>query len=114
MNTILDPITDVQDRIVTVLSNVKQPVTSAVGNVVEFVLDRVPEVPALPFAEKLPTPLELIDNQAKFASKVVTTSKSVAVSAAKAASPLTDQLFDRTAPVRTTVKKATKSVAAAA
>ncbi len=111
MDTLLDPLTDVQDRIVTALANVKQPVTTAVGTVVEFVLDRVPEVPALPYAEVLPTPLELIDNQAKFASKVVSTSKSVAVSAAKAASPLTDKLLDREPVV---VKKVSKSVPKAA
>ena len=112
MDTILDPLTDVQERIVAVLANVKQPVTNAVGTVVGFVLDRVPDVPALPYAGLIPTPLEVIDNQARFASKVVTTSKSVAVSAAKAASPLTDQLLDRrTAPV---AKRATLPAAKAA
>jgi hypothetical protein len=111
MDTLLDPITDVQERIVSALAGTKQPVTNAIGTVVDFVLDRIPEVPALPYAEVLPTPLELIDNQAKFASKVVSTSKSVAVAAAKAASPLTDQLLDRE-PVA--VKKVAKSVAQAA
>lgn len=103
MDTLLDPISELQDRIVTALGNTKQPVTNAVSTVVELILDRVPEVPALPYAEVLPTPLELIDNQAKFASKVVSTSKSVAVAAAKAATPLTDQLLDRE-PVAKKVK----------
>jgi hypothetical protein len=100
MDTLLDPITDVQDRIVTALGNAKEPVTTAVGTIVGVILDRVPEVPTLPYATVLPTPLELIDNQAKFATKVVSTSKSVAVAAAKAASPLTDQLLDREAPAK--------------
>jgi hypothetical protein len=110
MNTILEPVTDVQDRIVHFISSTKKPVADAVSTVVEFVLDRVPEVPALPYAELLPTPLELIDNQAKFASKVVSTSKAVATGAAKAATPLTDQLFDRTP---TTVASATKTAKSA-
>ncbi len=110
MNTILDPVTEVQDRVVEVLSSVKQPVSHAVSTAVEFVLDRFPEVPALPYAEKLPTPLELIDNQAKFAAKVVSTSKSVAVGAAKAAAPLTDKLLDRPAPVKATARKAAAKV----
>ena len=72
--------------------------TDAVSTVVDYVVDRVPEVPAVPFADQIPTPKELIDNQAKFASKLVTTNKSVALAVAKAASPLTDQLLDRRTP----------------
>jgi hypothetical protein len=107
MDTILEPVTDVQDRIIGFLGNAKQPVSDAVATAVALLLERVPEVPALPYAEKLPTPLEVIDNQAKFASKVVTTSKSVAVAAAKAAAPLTDQLLDRpTAAVKKVAKVA--------
>ena len=109
MDTLLDPLSEVQTRIVTALGNAKQPVSDAVSAVVELILDRVPEVPALPYAEVIPTPLELIDNQAKFASKVVSTSKSVAVAAAKAATPLTDQLLDR----EPAVKKVTKVAEAA-
>ena len=56
-------------------------------------------MPALPYSEVIPSPLEVIDNQAKFASKVVTTTKTVATAAAKAAAPLTDQLLDRSTPV---------------
>jgi hypothetical protein len=113
MDTILDPVTDVQDRVIELLGNLKKPVTDTVGAVVEMIVDRVPEVPALPYAEKLPTPIELIDNQAKFATKVVSTSKSIATSAAKAAAPLTDQLLDRpSAPVKV-AKKATATIHAA-
>ncbi len=98
--TVLDRVTEVQDQVLTAISNTKEPVTNAVATVVGYVVDRAPQVPALPFAEKLPTPKELIDNQAKFASKLVTTNKAVALSVARAAAPLTDQLLDRTAPAR--------------
>lgn len=96
MSTVLDRVTEVQDQIITALADTKAPVANAVSTVVDYVVERVPEVPALPFAEQLPTPKELIDNQAKFATKLVSTSKSVALAAAKAAAPLTDQLLDRT------------------
>ena len=96
MTAVLDRVTEVQDQIIDAITKTKAPVTDAVSTVVEFVLDRVPEVPAVPFADQIPTPKELIDNQAKFASKLVTTNKSVALAAAKAAQPLTDQLLDRT------------------
>lgn len=100
MDTLLDPITDVQDRVVEGLKSTKQPVADAVATVTKIVTDQFAVLPALPFAEVFPTPLEVIDNQAKFATKVVNTSKAIAVAAAKAAAPVTDQLLDRSgAPV---------------
>lgn len=106
MDTLLDPITDVQDRVVDGLKNAKQPVADAVATVAQIVLDRVPSLPALPYAELFPTPLEVIDNQAKFATKVVNSTKSIAVAAAKAAAPVTDQLLDRTGSPVSEVKAA--------
>jgi chemotaxis signal transduction protein len=96
MTAVIDRMTEVQDKIISVISDTKAPVADAVSTVVGYVVDRVPSVPAVPFADQIPTPKELIDNQAKFASKLVTTNKSVALAAAKAAQPLTDQLLDRT------------------
>jgi hypothetical protein len=96
MTAVIDRMTEVQDKIISVISDTKAPVADAVSTVVGYVVDRVPAVPAVPFADQIPTPKELIDNQAKFASKLVTTNKSVALAAAKAAQPLTDQLLDRT------------------
>jgi hypothetical protein len=103
MTTVLDRVTDVQDQVISAITSIKDPVTNAVAVVVDFVLERAPEVPAVPFAEQIPTPKELIDNQAKFASKLVSTNKSVALSVASAAKPLTDQLLDRkSGPARST------------
>ena len=99
MDTLLDPVTELQDKVVSGVKSTKQPVADAVATAVALLLERLPEVPALPYAEKLPTPVELIENQAKFATKVVNATKSVAVAAAKSGAPLTDQLLDRTAPV---------------
>jgi hypothetical protein len=95
MTAVLDRVTDVQDQVIDVITKVKAPATDAVTTVVEFVLDRVPEIPVLPYAEVFPTPKEIIDNQAKFASKLVTTNKDVALSVARAAAPVTDKLLDR-------------------
>jgi hypothetical protein len=95
MDNVLDPVIEVQDRILGAIARTKQPVADAVGQVVDAILERVPEIPVLPYAERIPTPVEVIENQAKFASKLVTTNKAVALSAAKAAAPLTDKLLDR-------------------
>ena len=110
MDTILEPISDVQDRVIEAIGSLKKPVTKAVTAVVEFITGRVGEVPALPYAQKLPTPLELIDNQSKFATKVISTTKGVATSAAKAAAPLTDQLLARpSVPVKVARKAAVEA-----
>jgi hypothetical protein len=106
VSTILEPVTEIQDRIIDAISSLKQPVTKAVNTAVTFVTERRSEFPTLPFAAKLPTPGEVIDNQAKFATKVVSTSKTVANAAAKAAAPLTDQLLDRTGGTKATVAAA--------
>ncbi len=95
MSTVLDRVSNVQDQVIDAITRTKEPVSTAVATVVTYVVGTVPSVPAVPFADRLPTPKELIDNQAKFASKLVTTNKSVALSIATAAQPLTDQLLDR-------------------
>lgn len=106
METLLDPVTDVQDRVVEGLKSTKDPIVDVVAAVTKLVLDRIPDLPAVPYAELIPTPLEVIDNQSKFATKVVSTSKAVAVAAAKAAAPITDQLLDRSAAPASRVKAA--------
>lgn len=98
---VLDRVSEVQEQIIELLESVKEPITQAVDGVVSLVIDRV-EVPAIPFGTEIPTPKEIIDNQAKFATKVIATNKTVALSAARAAAPLTDSLLDRKQPVRKT------------
>ena len=104
---VIDRVTEIQDQVIEAIGSIKAPVTNAIDTVVTFVLDRV-DVPAVPYAEMIPTPKELIDSQTRFATKLVSTNKTVALSAAKAAAPLTDKLLDRKPPV----KKAAAKVAA--
>ena len=111
MTVVLDRVSGVQDQVIDVITKVKAPVTDAVTTVVDFVLDRLPEIPTLPYAEVFPTPKEIIDNQSKFATKLVRTNSEVALSVAKAAAPLTDQLLDRKT-VAAKKAAATKSTAA--
>lgn len=94
---VMDRVSEVQEQVIEFLESLKDPITEAVSTVTEFVTDRV-EFQPLPFAEQIPTPKEVIDNSSKFASKLVTTNKGVALSAARAAAPLTDPLLDRKAP----------------
>ncbi len=96
---VLDKLTDVQSSVVGYISTVKEPITTGVSTVVEFVIDRFPSIPAVPYADQIPTPKELIDNQYKFAKSIIDTNKDIALSVAKAAAPLTDLVLDRKAPV---------------
>lgn len=107
MTAVLDRVSNVQNQVITTIGNAKEPVSNAVATVVGYVVDVAPTVPAVPFASQIPTPKEIIDNQAKFASKLVTTNKSVAIAVANAAQPLTDQLLDR----RTTSTRSTRKAA---
>jgi hypothetical protein len=95
MTPVLNRVSDVQDQVISAINSVNEPLTVAVAVAVGYVVDKAPQIPAVPFADKIPTPKELINNQAKFASKLVTTNKTVALSVAAAAQPLTDQLLDR-------------------
>ncbi len=110
---VIDKVSEVQEQVIELLASIKDPATQAVGTVVEVVVERLPEVPAVPFASEIPTPKEIIDNQAKFASKVVSTNKTVALSVARAAAPLTDQLLDRKTTRTATKAKSTSTKAAA-
>ncbi len=108
---VLDKLTDVQTTVVETIASVKDPVVKGVTVVIDFVLERLPEIPVLPYAEQIPTPAELINNQYKFAKSVIDTNKDIAIAAAKAAAPVTDKLLDRKV-AKTVAKKTTATKAA--
>jgi len=95
MTVVLDKITEAQSTVVDTISSVKEPVVKGVSTVVDFVIDLLPEIPAFPYAAQIPTPVELVNNQYKFAKSLVDTNKDIALAVAKAVSPLTDQVLDR-------------------
>ena len=110
---VMDRVSEVQDQIIEWIDSLKEPVADAISTVTGFVNDRV-DLRAVPYAEEIPTPKEIIDNQAKFASKLVTTNKGVALSAARAAAPVTDTLLDRKVAKKTTAKSSAKPATKAA
>ena len=105
---VIEKLTDVQSSVVDTISSVKAPVVKGVTVVVDFVIERFPEIPVVPFAEQIPTPAEVINNQFKFAKSVLDTNKEIAVAVAKAAAPITDKALDRK-----TAKKAAAAAKAA-
>lgn len=92
---VLDKLTDVQSQVIDAIATVKEPVSKGVSTVVDFVVERLPNLPVVPYAEQIPTPKEVIDNQYKFAKSIIDTNKDIALSVAKAAAPITDKVLDR-------------------
>lgn len=111
MTVVLDKITEVQDQVIDLLSSTKEPVTKGVVTVVDFVTGRLPEIPVLPFAEQVPTPVEVINNQYKFAKSIIDANKDIALAVAKAAAPLTDKVLDRRSARPAAKKPAAKKAA---
>jgi hypothetical protein len=103
---VLEKLTDVQTSVVDTISSVKEPVVTGVTTVVDFIIERLPEIPAVPYAEQIPTPAEVVNNQYKFVKSLIDTNKDIALAVAKAAAPITDKALDRKAP-RTVAKKTT-------
>lgn len=112
MSAVLDKVTELQDQVIDALGSVKEPVVSGVETVVEFVLDKLPEVPTLPYADKLATPAEFVDAEFDFVGRLVDTNKELAVAVVKAASPLTNKLLDRKSAPKAVKKTAAKAKAA--
>ncbi|MEZ5382702.1 MAG: hypothetical protein R2754_13040 [Microthrixaceae bacterium] len=103
MNTILDRVVEVQDQVVESLGQVKDPAVNAAETATKFIEERAEGVlrPA-PFAEKLPTPEELIKAEFDFAGKMLDTTRDALVAVAQAAAPVTNKWLDRKPkPVRT-------------
>jgi hypothetical protein len=106
MSVVLDKVTEIQDQVIDYIGSVKEPVN--------FVMDRVPEIPAVPFADKLATPAEVVDAEFAFAGRLLDANKEIAVGVVKAATPLTNKLLDRKAVKSAAKKPATKSTPKAA
>lgn len=109
MSTTLEKITEVQDQVIDIVNSVKDPVVNGVTRVVELITDNVSSLPAVPFAEQIPTPGELVDNQFEFASRVLAVNKEIVDGVVDAAQPVTDKLLEREAKPAAKAAKTTKA-----
>lgn len=92
MATATETITKVQDQILDTLAAIQKPVLEAVTKLAEKAESVIPEVPAVPGAERLPTFDELIVNQFAFAEKVLTQQKDFTNDLIEAVKPVSDKL----------------------
>lgn len=92
MATATDTLIKVQDQILETLASIQKPVLDAVTKLADRAESVVPEVPAVPGADRLPTVDELIVNQFAFAEKVLTQQKDFTAELIKAVKPVSSRL----------------------
>ena len=79
---------DVQDELLNVIRTSQETVVEAVKTWVETVKAVTPKVPAVPLAEKLPKPEEVVTNAYDFAEKLLSGQRQFAEELVKATAPL--------------------------
>ena len=90
--TAIDRITEVQDKVLETIDQIQEPIVSAVRDSAAKAESRLPELPALPFADKLPPADELVANQFAFAAKLLEQQKAFAEALLDAARPVSEKL----------------------
>lgn len=117
MSTVLDNVVDVQDKVVETLGQIKEPMVNAAENVTKFVGEKAESaLRPVPYADRLPTPEELIKAEYSFVGNLLDTTKDISLAVASATAPVTNRLLDRKpspAKARSTKAKATTTKAKA-
>lgn len=92
MSTATEQLIKVQDQILETIASIQKPVVEAVKKLADRAESVVPEVPAVPGSDKLPTVNELIANQFVFAEKVLAQQKSFTTELLEAVKPVSDKV----------------------
>lgn len=106
MATATETLVKVQDQILETLASIQKPVLDAVTKLADKAESVVPEVPAVPGTDRLPTVDELIVNQFAFAEKVLTQQKDFTAQLIKAVKPVSNKLASVDAKPKTRTTKA--------
>ena len=69
--TVMNTLTDGQEKALDALVNVQAPVVDYVRKAVDYVETSVPDLPTRDLGEKLPTIKQFVDNQFLFAGRVL-------------------------------------------
>ncbi|MEL7209357.1 MAG: hypothetical protein AAGK32_14170 [Actinomycetota bacterium] len=101
-----EKLSEIQDKVIELLTRVQEPVLDGLRTVVDKVEGRVPEL-AVP--EQVPTADELVDNGFGFAKDVLDNQKKFAGQVLKATAPVRDKFRESAAPA---AKKASTKKAA--
>lgn len=105
---VIDKLTQIQEQVLESIEQVQEPVVKAARSAAEAVEPRLPEIPAVPFADKLPSADELITNQYDFVLKVLEQQKKFIEALIDAGRPVVAKVavVAEEKPVKATAKKA--------
>lgn len=105
--TVMNTITDTQEKVLEALATVQAPVVTYVRKAVDYVEASMPELPTRDLGEKLPTIKQVVDNQFVFAGKVLDTQHKFVGQLLEVTKPVTEKVVVQ--KPATGVRKVTKA-----
>jgi hypothetical protein len=92
--------TEIVDRatssVVDAIKSAQEPALSAVATVSKAVADFVPDLPAVPFADQLPTPESVVERSFAFAAELLELQKRFVLEVLDALGPVRDKVRGHT------------------
>jgi hypothetical protein len=85
MTTILDTVESYEAQLLELVKKAQRPVVDYVAKGVELVGDRLPEVT---YPKALPTPIEVVESQVKFAKKLIDANTAIVMSVLETVAPV--------------------------
>ena len=85
MSTILSTVEGYEDQVLEFVKGTKAPVVEYVAKGVELVGDRLP---AFTYPEFLPTPIEVVQSQAKFVKKLIDANTAIVTAVLETVAPV--------------------------
>ena len=107
--TVMNTITDTEEKALEALVNVHGPVVVYVSKAVDYVETSVPEFPTRDLGEKVPTIKQFVDNQFLFAGKVLDANHKFVLDLLEATKPVAEKVVVQ--KPATGVRKVTKAPA---
>ena len=107
--TVMNTLTDGQEKALEALVNVQTPVVTYVRKAVDYVETSVPEFPTRDLGEKVPTIKQFVDNQFLFAGKVLDANHKFVLDLLEATKPVAEKVVVQ--KPATGVRKVTKAPA---
>jgi hypothetical protein len=104
--TVMNTITDTQEKVLEALVTVEAPVVTYVRKAIDYVEASLPELPTRDLGEKLPTIKQVVDNQFLFAGKVLDTQHKFVAELLEVTKPVTEKVVVQ--KPATGVRKVTK------
>lgn len=89
MPTILETVTEYEDKALELLTQLQAQVLEVVKKAVDALDDRLPELPEVPYLDQLPTLSQVVDTQFAFSKKLLANNEKFAKNLVKTVKPLT-------------------------